>query len=871
MENSDCSQGGKPTDSAGERQPYLWGKLHKGPAGEVEAWLPLADHCTDVAFVFLALCRTNAAHRALSQAIGHAPTPVHLERLAALAFLHDIGKCNHGFQAKARREPRDTAGHVHEISALLYDPDLQKRLLDSLGFDEIASWFDDAEGTLGMLLASISHHGKPIKLDHTETNRYRRYWLPRDGIDPLEDLTNLTLTVRQAFPQAFTGDASPLSPTPELQHRFAGLVMLADWIGSHEGFFPFRHGPECRAAFAQRAASEAITTIGLNSQPFRSRLDPRAGFTDLFPGFSPTALQAALMDPPNVPVMIAESDTGSGKTEAALACFFQLFARGEVDSLYFALPTRVAARELYERILLFVKEVFRDNAPPVLLAVPGYAKVDGEQALPSEDNLWQDDETLRRRERAWAAERPKRFLAAPIAVGTVDQALMATMQVNHAHLRAVCLERSLLVVDEVHASDTYMRGLLRALLDHHTRSGARALLLSATLSADAREAFLTPQSAVPVVPSFSEAIQSPYPALTGSGSAPTPIGGVGTRQKAVQLEPAPYLAEPKALQPRVAEALRAGARVLVVLNTVARAIDFLRAAEADPVVARTLFCVNNQTCPHHGRFARADRLILDREVSRVFGKGSPDGALLLVGTQTLEQSLDIDADWLITDLCPMDVLLQRIGRLHRHTRRRPPGFDTPTCTVLMPAEPSLEAWFDAKGRLHGLAGLGRVYPDLRIAQLTIERIGAGCTIRIPDDNRELIETTVHPERLARFTGPPWDGHQQQLLGTATAHGLAARTALMPWHQPFGPELRFGDFDERLATRLGLEDRRLSLDPPITSPFGQTLHELPVPGWMAGDTDATAPEAAPDATRDVVTFRYGGRDYRYTRFGLELDR
>ncbi len=189
--------------------------------------------------------------------------------------------------------------------------------------------------------------------------------------------------------------------------------------------------------------------------------------------------------------MILEAETGSGKTEAALARFLALLAAGEVDGLYFALPTRVAARELYGRVLRMVENTFADPncRPPVLLAVPGYARLDGVDAktlLPGPETRWEDDATRALQERAWAAERPKRFLAATVAVGTLDQALLSVLQVPHAHLRSVCLDRQLLVVDEVHASDPYMRQLLTQLLAHHLGGGGHALLLSATLGAAAR-------------------------------------------------------------------------------------------------------------------------------------------------------------------------------------------------------------------------------------------------------------------------------------------------------------------------------------------------------------------------------------------------
>jgi CRISPR-associated endonuclease/helicase Cas3 len=281
--------------------------------------------------------------------------------------------------------------------------------------------------------------------------------------------------------------------------------------------------------------------------------------------------------------------------------------------------------------------------------------------------------------------------------------------------------------------------------------------------------------------------------------------------------------------------------------------------------------VGGIACPHHGRFARADRLLLDRAVSAQLGKASGAGPLLLIGSQTLEQSLDIDADWLVTDLCPMDVLLQRVGRLHRHARKRPEGFELARCTVLVPDDPTLESFFNARGVVHGEAGLGKVYPDLRIAKLTLERIGGGCEIRIPTDNRALVEWATHPDNLNRFDSGPWVRHRNDLCAVTMAHGHAAQSALIPENLTFGDrDLRFHALDERLTTRRGLEDRRVPLPEPVTSPFGQTLHELAVPGWMAKGIQATELDGPPETDRSTLRFRYGGKAYQYTRFGLEFD-
>lgn len=856
------------------REPRLWGKLRKNREGKVEDWLPLIDHCTDVASVFRALCQQPAIARSLAGAAGRTLSAVDVDRLAVLAFLHDIGKCNHGFQAKAQARSTRTAGHVRELAALFYDPELASRFAASIRYPELALWFEGENEAESMLLASVSHHGKPVELDDIDIHQQKPLWTAANGIDPLVDIAALQQCAQETFPQAFVKSELPLAATPALQHRFAGLVMLADWLGSHaEGFFPFHHGDGPRAAFAATAAHRAVAAVGLDPTAARAGLNTEMPFTALFP-FSPSPLQKALFESTDSPIVIAESDTGSGKTEAALGYFFRLFARGDVDALYFALPTRVAARELYERILSFARCAFGENHPPVVLAVPGYARVDGElldQSLPTPAHLWQDDAHLRHLERAWAAERPKRFLAAPIAVGTVDQALLSVMQVNHAHLRAACLDRALLVVDEVHASDTYMRGLLRALLDHHRAAGGRALLLSATLSGDARTELLTPLSQAHKTPSLEAALALPYPALTDADNKTRPISGTSRTDKCVEVEPLPCLSSPERILPGLIDAVAAGGRVLVVLNTVSRVIALFKAAEGQPTLRDALFRVNGIACPHHGRFARADRLLLDQAAGSRLGKAGPEGPLLLIGSQTLEQSLDIDADWLVTDLCPMDVLLQRIGRLHRHVRARPEGFEKARCAVLVPEDRTLASFFDASGRVRGEAGIGKVYPDLRIVRLTLDCLGEGCELHLPAENRGLVEATTHPARLQAFAEGPWIRHRNELLAVATAHGQASHSALLQETLVFGdPDLRFGALGEKLSTRLGLEDRRIPLDRPLASPFGQILREFAIPGWMAQGLDATALDSAPTTEHGLLRFRYGGKAYRYTRLGLEFD-
>ena len=196
-------------------------------------------------------------------------------------------------------------------------------------------------------------------------------------------------------------------------------------------------------------------------------------FPGLFPHIdAPNAIQhqAAAGTPLDEQLLIIESETGSGKTEAALWRFARMYEAGLVDGLYFALPTRAAATQLHGRVTRFVERMFPpENRPGTVLAVPGYVRAGdvGGHHLQNYEVWWDDQADAATRSRRWAAESAKRYLAAQIAVGTVDQAMMAALKVRHSHMRAACLSRNLLVVDEVHASDPYMRRILKALLDAH--------------------------------------------------------------------------------------------------------------------------------------------------------------------------------------------------------------------------------------------------------------------------------------------------------------------------------------------------------------------------------------------------------------------
>ncbi len=854
----------------------FWGKASAASDGTGRAFLPLTDHCLDVAAVFHALASLPVVRSRLQQAAGAALSDAQLARLSVFACLHDLGKCNLGFQKKIFDPHSPRIGHVREIGPLLEE--YAGRTHDALRLDTLSKWVQSPPDLEGFLVAAWSHHGRPVRYDPADRAGAPQRWWGRDGTrDPFAALRGLLHAAHRAYPGAFLPDTPPLPASTRLQHRFCGLVMLADWLGSHESFFPIRRPPSFDARLA---ACQALQRIGMDVREQQAAL--RTAATSFFTrfGFTPRPMQAAVAALPaegeGARLLITEAETGSGKTEAALSRFFTLFAAGAVDGLYFALPTRVAARELYERVRSYIERVFPNpgHRPGVVLAVPGYVCYDGiplERLLPPGEVREHDEEDLRRRERLWAAERPKRFLASAVAVGTVDQALLSAVQVPHAHLRSVCLDRSLLVVDEVHASDPYMRALLLGLLHHHVSVGGHALLLSATLGARAR-AELTGHP----LPSLEEACRAPYPALTDRSGVPKGLSattGSPGSSKTVRVELVPALWNPALALQAVRQAVSAGGRVLVVQNTVARAVAFQRALEAAGTLPATAwFRCCGVICPHHGRYAPPDREVLDQAASSRLGSGSSAGPAVVVGTQTLEQSLDLDADLLVSDLAPMDVLLQRIGRLHRHRRKRPPGLQGARCLLLVPPDRDLENLLDERGEPSALArraGIGSVYPDVRAMQRTRDLLAEWGTIEIPRDNRRLVEQATHPQALAVLAGERWARHAQAVDGTGLAQRVQAHFALLPplYEQAFNG-FSFHEASEAMRTRLGLDTLRVPLSRAVESPFGVPLPEMLIPAHLLGGAARADVAEVLSASAQEIGLAYGGTVYRYSRFGLE---
>ncbi len=860
----------------------------------------LEHHLADVSACFEALLKQPTIYQRLARTAGRDDLdPTTVARLCVFAALHDIGKVNVGFQAQIwRREdfpgghrPASfrRVGHTLDITPVLNGDDQATGdwFFDSLGWWEDAISWDNDEGktVCALLIAALSHHGRPLQL-YGSRSRNSEIWQSFNSLSPKGCVQRVGRLIREWFPQAFIPDSAPIPDAAAFQHMFLGLCNLADWIGSNENWFKFVDAPQDDyIATARDKANQSIKAVGLDLTEQRWRFAGAPGFDVLFPhvdGQDNAIQRAAAQDTPlDQRLVIIESETGSGKTEASLWRFARMYEAELVDGIYFALPTRASAVQIHERVRQFIGNLFPElPRPPVVLAVPGYESDQDciESGLQDYDASWNGDN---HRETPWASESPKRFLAAQIAVGTVDQAMLGALKVKNAHLRTACLARNLLVVDEVHASDTYMRRVLKSLLDVHLGAGGYALLMSATLGSRARRQWLSNRRLSPDDGlSLNDAIKAPYPAVSVMASSSAAFGGEiitaageNDREKTVNITARPDMQDFGQVAQLGLAAARAGAKVLVVRNTVGHALATMEAMElaASDGELGLLFACQDKPTLHHSRFAPGDRRLLDREVEARLGKERRPGGVVVVGTQTLEQSLDIDADLLITDLCPVDVLLQRIGRLHRHREHdRPDGYVAPACIVLTPQDENLSLLLKSP-----VNGLGRyVYEDLRVLEATRRLIIEHRQWSIPRMNRELVERATHPDALDTITqelGEAWQEHAVRVTGDKFAEGLTAGTAIINWDLSFFADNRdvlFGSAEEKIRTRLGDEGIELKFDPPPPSPFvpGRTIDRMTVPFRWLAETAVDSP-VVPALIEEGFTFSIGARSFRYDRLGL----
>ncbi len=693
---------------------------------------PFLAHALDVAAVAILL----------PQPVWH---PLPRQTLGFLVALHDIGKLSRPFQAKeplhwpglalGPLQPGDTAGPrhdaagfrllQHELSALLH-PVLPPRRPGVRGWT--------ASDATHIAQALAGHHGRPVPLDDAGP----------DGL--CEACRAAAREFVSAMMDLFRPDPIPWTPdAAQLGWDLAGVVTLADWIGSRQTWFPYATQEEAAdpATYlwnhALPRAATALAAAGLSG----ALASPFQGVQALFPDITiPSPVQhwaETAQLPPGPMLAVIEDVTGSGKTEAAVILTHRLLASGQARGVFMALPTMATANAMFGRMADAYRALFRADSRPSLVLAHGRAALDPRfgavmdgGAVPNRDAPNPADTTAEIHCASWLAEDRRRALLAEFGVGTIDQALLSVLPVRHAALRLQGLKGKVLVVDEVHAFDPYMQRELVELLRFHAALGGSVILLSATLT-KADRTLLVNAFRDGLGARAADLVEEAYPLATLASATTAVEAPCRVREGLARRVIVTRVPDAEAALARVLAAARAGAAVAWVRNTVDDAIAAaaaVRAAGLEPLL-------------FHARFAMTDRLTIEAEVLRRFGRRSAgvERCGVLIATQVIEQSLDLDFDLLCTDLAPVDLLIQRAGRLWRHERgpRPLPGREMLVVSPDAVDDPG-PGWIRDV-----LPGTAAVYRDPALLWRSARAVFGAGGITTPDDVRALIETVADAE------------------------------------------------------------------------------------------------------------------------------
>ena len=478
---------------------------------------------------------------------------------------------------------------------------------------------------------------------------------------------------------------------------------------------------------------------------------------------------------------------------------------GHAQGVYVALPTMATADAMFDRLRgkELWRRLFADGTASLALAHSAdWLKLKLEEANRSDAGYGQDEELSASRHcTAWLSDNRKKALLADFGVGTVDQALLSVLPVRHQSLRLFGLSTKVLIVDEVHACDCYMGELLARLLYFHARLGGSAVLLSATLPKTQRahyvRAFAQGAGFIERQPHVDS-----YPLATHLSAMSLTETPVPARPEAARRVTVHILGDEAAALAWLESAVNRGRCAVWVRNTVADALDtWGRWNAAHPDQSATLY---------HARFALVDRLEIGKQIERTFGRDSTRKTRrgrLVIATQVVEQSLDVDFDDMVIDLCPIDLVIQRAGRLQRHVRDADgtclrdsgaaDGRGGAVLAVLMP-EPEHCASADWYTRL--LPKAARVYPDHGKLWLTAEWLKEHAGFALPENARDMLETVYGEAALDRLP----DAIKKAALdadGSCRADRGVARTNVLTFGVGYDPsDLTWRD-DVETPTRL----------------------------------------------------------------------
>ncbi|HNV36371.1 MAG TPA: CRISPR-associated helicase Cas3' [Rectinema sp.] len=680
--------------------------------------------------------------------------------VGALAALHDIGKISPGFQRKCMAWLKENNLLKIESEGNWQDemePDHGKisyviiqSFLRSTGLSTKESAY--------LASAVASHHGKLIPPDDRPYQLRGRITEKRSGITWDEEQQKSA----KAIWQQFNADSNHLKLDDNLTAYWylAGLTSVADWIGSDERFFSAEYKSNNEAFDSHEVVRQALDSIGYVQPHIKEGLS----FYDMF-GFYPNPMQQKTMETITGPgIYVIEAPMGQGKTEAALAAAYQLMLKGLAQGIYFALPTQTTSNRIHLRIKDFIQKISPDAGPTRLIHANSW--------LLTDDILPQIRE---KSGRDWFAS-AKRALIAPFGVGTVDQALLGILAAKHFFVRQFALAGKVVIIDEVHSYDLYTGTLIDALIRELLSLQCTIIVLSATLTNKRRAQLLnSSDSTSPNIGVIMDKKPQPYPLISGR---------VKERLIDIQEIQSPpsrnvkiiWIAKEAAIL-KALELAQKGGAVLWICDTV-------ESAQTTYLQLKDIVAPTTKYGLLHSRFPFYRREILEEEWMQRLGKeGVYRCGCILVATQIVEQSVDVDADLIITELAPTDMLLQRMGRLWRHERSTRPVTEPEFC--LLQEEKSLTTFkeLEARSIKNTLGGKAFIYAPY-ILMRSLNLWDSIKEITIPNDIRSLLESTY--EELEEEPSA-WKELCDEWFGSDSAKKMLAMMNANLWQIPLSDE------------------------------------------------------------------------------------
>lgn len=842
-------------------------------------WLPLWVHLDDAAAVAELLFPrwlAPAQRRFLAETFGS--ETLALKLAVWLAAAHDVGKATSAFAQKVEpmRSRMESAGFVFPPTTAAEDRAFPHGLA---GQRAVESRFGEQTGESGprwrsaLAIAEIigGHHGAfpgnpyvPSFFSVGEPGIWKQ--VRSDLLDRADQLSGMT---PEDWDVALGADI-----TAPVQALLNGFLIVCDWIASDTRYFPLgRGGRESSGKLAETAI--ALLDFGDHWKPVGA-VDTSDYFLSRFGIAEPRPVQAdavrAVQELEEPSLLLVEAPTGEGKTELAMAAAEEMARRFGMNGVMVALPTRATSDAMFGRVLDWLNATLARGTSGSAALVHGKAEFDelyqglfqGFRARRVFDG---EEETLEERQNGsvvanqWFTGR-KRNTFADFVVGTVDQLLFMALKMKHLSLRHLGLSGKVVVIDEVHAADTFMQTYLHRALEWLGAYGVPVVALSATLPPEQRRALLQAyrvgakgrQSrrelrADRVAEQLAESTQYPLVTAIGRSVARQVASEVSGRRIVYSVD---EVGEDERIE-AVLEAARDGGCIAVVLDTVDRAQKTYQALRER---------YDGEVQLLHSRFTTESRSQREKELVRRLGPDTTDRPerMIVVATQVIEASLDVDFDMMFSDFAPVDLLLQRMGRVHRHQRpdgERATGMGAARIVLTGGSE-----ILTGSGVPEFESGVRAVYGEsmlLRSALALRELLGSrdGAQIAIPDDVAGLVrfayqEQIEVPDQWDEvFAAAEHDRHEKQLdqenRSSVFAIGSPAREAIAKWSEAATRDAS----ESRSAAQV--RDSEMSVEVVLVQELGGHQYSLPhLPGDLGGQQVDFMTGIRDDLARAVAT-------------------